>query len=155
MKRRKAVKKNISKKSFLLQNEEISSEEGENVEVDEREESDLEEPEEKRKRLSKSYLNQIIDAESAGSDAEENHEFIGSKLKQSRLLGLGKMQRDLTDQLEQQQWSDLPTRRLYGHQGLITSLSLASDDTYIATGSKDNSVLIWFVNYFFFFFCFL
>lgn len=162
-------------KAFQLQNEEISSDEDEELlsdaddgkknggksdDEDSKNESDFETADEKRRRLSKMYLEKISkldqlddsDAEKSDGDDSDNdydednphNRWISEKLLQQRLMTKGKFFQDFSESFSKISFSDA-THQYYsnGHHGAITCLALSNDEQSILSGSKDNSVILW------------
>lgn len=129
--------------------EEIQSDQ--EISVDEKDEissndSVDETPEEKRRRLSKKYLKEVEETiQHEPNEENQNWNKISNKLKTDRLLHQGKFMHDLSSEAAGINWATLPKESYSNQQKTITSLELSSNEDFIVTGGKDNSVIIWFV----------
>lgn len=114
--------------------------------------------EQKRRRLAKEYL-ASLEADASSSSGEEEDEdnnmnssssanrgqAISSRLRKERLDAGGRYFRDLSNTAlaNAQAIESAPRHVLGGHDLSVTSVALSSDETFVVSGSKDNSVLRW------------
>jgi ribosomal RNA-processing protein 9 len=95
----------------------------------------METPDEKRRRIAKSYLQQVA------SNQEDNEEQIAEKLRTERLSREGRLYEDLSQTFANVKLKDVTHHNYNGHHGTITCLALSDNNTHIYTGGKDNAVI--------------
>ena len=128
--------------SFKLDDEEISSEASDNALSDDDSEASEENPETKRKRLAKEYLNTVKTADEDEEDSLSD-EAVTNKLQRERLESKGKLFRALSANAEKLTEANITTRAYSGHSSSITCMVLSKDERTCFSGSKDNSVQMW------------
>ena len=115
--------------------------------------------EEKRRRLAKEYLASMQgdDSSSDGSQGSDDSEAsdddvpsgrsssISSRLRKERLDAKGRYFRDLSGAVahNREEVEAAPRSVLGGFDLAVTSVALATDESFVLAGSKDNSVVRW------------
>ena len=113
--------------------------------------------EEKRRRLAKEYLASMqaddSPSESEGSDSDNNSDedtrggghnsAISNRLRKERLDAKGRYFRDLSGSVahNREAVEEAPRTVFGGFDLAVTSVALASDESFVLAGSKDNSVV--------------
>jgi ribosomal RNA-processing protein 9 len=119
-------------------------------EEEEEEDDEYETAEEKRRRLALQYLKdigQLDDQDEAEEDDDEDpYQTISAKLKKERLRAQGRLELELTEKftnLTEENYIRTNYSTGHHHTSCITSLAVPLDESFIVTGSKDNSVIVW------------
>jgi len=123
--------------------------------------SEEETAEQKRRRLAKEYLSKMKDDdeddEEGENDGDEDYEEeqdgarkdrpradrISDSLRRDRLEKQGKYFRNLASGAETLDVASLTTSSMSDHDLSVTCVALASDESVVYSGSKDNSVIMW------------
>jgi ribosomal RNA-processing protein 9 len=123
-------------------------------------EEEMETAEQKRRRLAKEYLSKIRDDDEDEDDEEEGDneddedddgagkgrpraDRISDSLRRDRLEKQGKYFRNLASGAETLDVASLTTANMSDHDLSVTCVALASDESVVYSGSKDNSVIMW------------
>ncbi|KAJ1425507.1 WD40-repeat-containing domain protein [Ochromonadaceae sp. CCMP2298] len=139
------------KVSLQLHEENISSDESsvENHHQESEEDGffDRESAEAKRLRLAKEYLSHATkgdedDGIEAGS-APGHSTGVSGKLREERLRLTGELYTDLQGAVENVDVEACPRLEMRGHAGAVTCVAVSSDEQFVYSGSKDNSLVQW------------
>jgi ribosomal RNA-processing protein 9 len=135
------------KVSLQLHEENISSDESsvENQHQESEEDGffDSESAEAKRLRLAKEYLSHVTKGdEEDGLDAGQSTGVSG-KLREERLRSTGELYIDLQGAIESVDAAACPRLEMRGHAGTVTCVAVSSDEQFVYSGSKDNSLVQW------------
>lgn len=142
------LKKRPREFSLKPTDEEISSDD-DGSDNDRRMESESESEEEsaeaKRKRLAKEYLVSMkhTGSDESGSDDEDDHDEISSRLRKDRLESAGRFYRTIAANTEDINDRIVSRKNLNGHNASITCLVVSTDEKLLFSGSKDNSIILW------------
>ena len=99
---------------------------------------------EKRLRLAKEIIEQIEEEERDKElEGEVLTQAISHRLRQELYKEKGVLRRQLAEPLRQYNVDDDNTITVKGHRLPITSAVVSSDTKYIATGSKDGTIIKW------------
>ena len=122
---------------------------------DDEESVDMETPDQKRKRIARLYLASLdgdgVDVGVNDSDEEDEGMVTGGglqtavskRLERDRLEAAGQLHRNVAANISGISSADILTRGLRGHQSSVTCVALTTDESFIFSGSKDNSILKW------------
>lgn len=103
----------------------------------------------KRTRIAREYLKEVqgdIDDKEDSTDADmQSYEYgaISDTLRRDRLSSQHKLFRNFTESIKAIDPCGISSSRYSGHDQAITSVSLSSDNLFVISGSKDNSVIRW------------
>jgi ribosomal RNA-processing protein 9 len=135
----KRARAHLTRKStpFHLKQDEVSSGEEDNISnttIEEDETDDFSESVDARRiRLSKIFVDQVGSLHSVSCEDSEdersskrfaNHSSAGSVVTEDK-------------------WDITSSRHLYGHRGAVTCLCLSNDESFLVSGSKDDSLVFW------------
>ncbi|KAF5302273.1 hypothetical protein FQA39_LY10312 [Lamprigera yunnana] len=101
---------------------------------------------EKKLRLAKIYLEEIVKEESARLEQKEeylNGEVISERLKLDYLKQVGKLKVLVADEYIGADVDNIKVLNTKEHKKTITCLCLSSNNEYMYTGSKDGSIVKW------------
>jgi len=114
----------------------------EDNEILEEESEDEETAENKRRRLAKQYVSKLKSVYATnGTEADEVDGAISQHLKKERMIRDGKATQDDSEFISTLDMSTETSRQC--NNASITCLCLSTDQNFVYTGSKDNSLIKW------------